>query len=97
MSRTQRQVQQETRDGDGVSMTNRHKERENVWVVVRYDRDMHDPEHAFTVKEIVRDREIAEAEVDRLNRTNADKDCRYWIAMGRLFPESKSAGAERTD
>jgi hypothetical protein len=76
-------------------MTRKHKERKEVWVVVRYDEYVDDPEAAFTVKEIVRDRELAEAEVARLNKVNADKRCRYWVTLGRLFPDGKSAGTER--
>lgn len=75
-------------------MTNKYKEREDVWVIVRYDGDLANPEYFYTVKEIVRDRAIAEAEVARLNKVNADKGCRYWIEMGRLFPQGKSAGVE---
>lgn len=71
-------------------MTNKFREKEHVWVVVRYD-NYKSPESAFSIKEILRSRELAEAEAARLNRVNADKCCRYWVLIGRLFPEGKSA------
>jgi hypothetical protein len=69
-----------------------HKEREQVWAVVRFDGDVDDPAHAFTVKEIVRDQQLAEAEAARLNALNADKGCRYWATPTRLFPDGSAAG-----
>jgi len=69
-----------------------HKERDEVWAVVRYDEFQSDPEVAFTIKEIVRSRELADMEAARLNELNSEKQCRYWVLMGRLFPEDSAAG-----
>lgn len=63
-----------------------------MWAVVRYDEFQDDPEVAFTIKEIVHSRELAEAEANRLNDLSAGKQCRYWVLMGRLFPEGSAAG-----
>jgi hypothetical protein len=69
-----------------------HKERDQVWAVVRFDDGVDDPVHAFMVKEVVRDQQLAESEAARLNGVNADKRCRYWATPTRLFPEGRSAG-----
>jgi hypothetical protein len=74
-------------------MSHRHKPHEVVYAVVRYDFDLGEPEHRITVKEIVRGHEFALAEVERLNRVNADKPCRYFCQMTRLFPPGASAGS----
>jgi hypothetical protein len=44
-------------------------------------------ERAVTVKEILLDRERAEVEVDRLNKVNANKRCRYFWQYTRLVTE----------
>ncbi|MGI8978433.1 MAG: hypothetical protein ACR2FY_04340 [Pirellulaceae bacterium] len=76
-------------------MSHKHKERDEVYAVLRYDA-FHDatalPEECVTVKEVVRSREAAEAEVARLNAINSEKNCRYWCQQTRLFPEGCSAG-----
>ena len=74
-------------------MSRTHKEREQVWAVVRFDEGVDDPSLAFTVKEVVRDQALAEAEAARLNQVNSDKGCRYWATPTRLFPEGTAAGA----
>jgi hypothetical protein len=65
---------------------------EAVYAVVRVDHYIAVPADSFTVKEIVRSQEIAESEVERLNRINADKDCSYFWQYTRLFPAGQSAG-----
>ena len=75
-----------------ATVSRTHKEREQFWAVVRFDEGVGDPTHAFTVKEIVRDQELAESEAARLNAVNADKGCRYWATPTRLFPEGSAAG-----
>jgi hypothetical protein len=72
------------------------KPSEHVYAIIRFDRFQDFSEHSFTVKEIVRSREIAELEVKRLNEMNADKDCTYFWQTTRLFPLGTSAG-NRTD
>jgi hypothetical protein len=77
-------------------MSHKHKEREEVFAVLRYDafhKPETPPEIRVTVKEVVRSRELAEAEVGRLNAVNNDNDCRYWWQQTQLFPEGRSAGA----
>jgi hypothetical protein len=41
-------------------------------------------EHAITVKEVLLDQARAEAEVERLNKLNADKRCHYFCQHTRL-------------
>jgi hypothetical protein len=65
---------------------------EHVYAVVRFDRDMGSPENSFIVKEIVGTQPIAEAEVERLNKLNADKNCTYFWQVTRQFSAGKSAG-----
>ena len=63
-----------------------------MYAVVRFHPAREDPEFAITVKEVVRSREIAEAEVARLNALNADKGARYFCQITRLFGPGESAG-----
>ncbi len=78
-------------------MSHTHKERDEVYAILRWD-GFHSadapPEVLVTVKEIVRSRKLAEAEVARLNALNEGKGCRYWWEQTRLFPEGRSAGSE---
>lgn len=71
-------------------------QREQVYAVLRYDAHLEEtsaPEGRFTVKEIVRDLEIAQAEVERLNRLNGHKNCRYYWQTTRLFGPGESFGS----
>jgi hypothetical protein len=81
-------------------MSRRHKERDEVYAVLRWDGLIHgvdsDPEVLVTVKEIVRSQELAEAEVTRLNALNEGKGVYYWWQSTRLFPEGRSAGGDDT-
>jgi hypothetical protein len=78
-------------------MSRKHKPRQEVYAVVRVDQ-FHSPdtpwEHRITVKEVVTDAGLAQAEVDRLNALNKDKGCVYFKQMTRLFAEGESAGRE---
>jgi hypothetical protein len=65
---------------------------EHVYAIVRFDRFMQSSENSFTVKKIVSAQAVAEAEVNRLNELNADKNCTYFWQATRLFPEGRSAG-----
>ena len=71
-------------------MTTKEKGRDEVYAVVRYDPWL--SEMPFTVKEIVRSLELAQAEVARLNRLNAEKGSVYSWQMTRLYPEGTAAG-----
>jgi len=42
-------------------------------------------ERAVAVKEVLLDQARAEAEVERLNKLNADKECRYFCHYTRLI------------
>jgi len=46
-------------------------------------------ERVVTVKEVLLDQARAEAEVERLNKLNADKQCRYFCQYTRLIPENE--------
>ena len=74
--------------------------REKVWAVVRVGREVSsgNPEHSISVKEIVRTRDIALAEVDRLNELNGERfGCRYFVQMTRLFADGESFGTHPED
>ena len=45
-----------------------------------------------TVKEVVTTAEEARREVDRLNRLNADKGCKYYWQSTHVFPDGGSHG-----
>jgi len=47
-------------------------------------------ERAVTVKEVLLDRTKAEAEVERLNKVNADKQCHYFCKHTRLVSSDES-------
>jgi uncharacterized protein DUF6429 len=69
--------------------------KETVYAIVRFDHFVTITADSFTVKEIVRNRAIAESEVERLNRVNGDKHCSYFLQATRLFPAGRSAGDAR--
>ena len=73
-------------------MSRTYKERIQVFAVVRFDADATDPEMQVTVKELVHELDSAVAEVERLNRLNAQKGCRYFWQATRLFPPGTAAG-----
>jgi hypothetical protein len=73
-------------------MSRKHRHRDEVYAVIRFDPDLGEPEHQVTVKEVVRTREAAEAEVARLNRLNAAKGCRYFWQQTRLFSFDEADG-----
>jgi hypothetical protein len=75
----------------------KHKERAEVFAIVRWD-GFHGsetaPQAGVTVKEVVRSQALAEAEVARLNALNEAKGVHYWWQATRLFPEGRSAGSD---
>jgi hypothetical protein len=72
-----------------------------VFAVIRLDHSFADlsqsagatPQAAVivTVKEIVTTREAAEAEVERLNKLNAEKGCRYFWQQTRFVSDDNAA------
>ena len=48
-------------------------------------------ENAVTVKEVLLDQARAEAEVERLNKLNADKRCHYFCKFTRLVSDSNES------
>ena len=73
-----------------------YKNREEVYAIIRFDDFLGPdakPESKSTVKEIVRSRSLADAEVTRLNNLRKNStSVRYWHQMTRLYPEGTSAG-----
>ncbi|MCL4871425.1 MAG: hypothetical protein KJ063_20895 [Anaerolineae bacterium] len=60
---------------------------EKVYAIIRVDLFQGESvqlRNKITVKKVVRDREVAEKEVDRLNRLQAGKDVEYFWQMSRL-------------
>jgi hypothetical protein len=72
-------------------MSRNHKPREVVYAVLRYDFGAGEPEDSITVKAILWDRTVADAEVERLNGIAEDKRCRYFAQETRLFPREAQA------
>jgi len=67
-----------------------------VYAVVRLELDVATPDLAVAIKEVVPTLEEAEAEVQRLNDLNADKNCRYIWRATRYFPNGRR-GQEDSD
>jgi hypothetical protein len=76
-------------------MSRTHREREDVWVVMRADL-FHGPdaplETLVTAKEVVRSEDLARREVERLS-ANAPERVLYWYTHSGLFPAGSSAGS----
>jgi hypothetical protein len=79
-------------------MSATHKQREQVFAVVRVDLPLSETSVAdsITVKEILSTRELAEREVERLSRLNSGKGCLYFATPTRVFPPATSAGPENS-
>ena len=76
-------------------MSRTHKSREQVWAVIRVDEFLDESTpwcNRITVKEVVRTKELADAEVIRLTKLNEGKQCVYFVSMTRLFPDGAAAG-----
>ena len=77
-------------------MSVKHKERDDVYAVLRADlfHDAGTPlETVITVKEVVRSEDVAKREVERLNALHPDGRVRYWYQHSRLFPPGRSASS----
>lgn len=61
---------------------------DHVYAIIRVDRDDGisgiSNRDRITVKKVVRLKERAEQEVERLNKLNADKGCEYFYQLTRL-------------
>jgi len=78
-------------------MTDKFIGQEAVYAVMRLDPPFEgvvDPQRDVAVKEIVRDLNVAEAEVERLNALAGDRGARYWWLATRLYPAGLAAGPE---
>ena len=75
-----------------VDATRARQPSEHVYAIVRLDSFKESSENSVTVKEIVSTQAMAEAEVERLNELNADKHCKYFWQVTRLFPVGRSSG-----
>ena len=75
-------------------MSSTHREREQVFAVVRVDLPLSETSvaNSITVKEILSTRELAEREVERLSLLNSGQGCIYFATPTRLFPAGASAG-----
>ena len=65
-----------------------------IWVVVRRDGlersfDPENPSHTIALREAVPTMEEADAEAARLNAVNDSKDCIYFAAPVRWFPDGR--------
>src|SRR5260370_29679388 len=89
-----------------MSSANSGRGRQHVYAILRVDnfRGLDVPvEHRITVKKIVWSEAAAKAEVERLNRLQADKDCFYFQQVTRLdnapsdVPESMGSAADPED
>ena len=60
-----------------------------VYAILRVELDVAQPDLAVAVTEVLPTPEEAEAEVQRLNRLNADKKCRYVWRATRFFPDGR--------
>ncbi|MEY4394997.1 MAG: hypothetical protein ACO3GX_16885 [Gemmataceae bacterium] len=66
---------------------------DHIYAIIRLERDVITGElldrNLVTIKKLVRSRENAEQEVDRLNKLNSDKGCDYYFQITRLEREPK--------
>jgi hypothetical protein len=59
--------------------------KEQVFAIIRWDKDISNPQDAFTVKEIIINENNANEEVIRLNKINKDKNAIYYWQATRLY------------
>lgn len=64
-----------------------HSKFPHVYGIVRIDFpfDGNNPGNGISLVKVARSEAVAEAEVSRLNRINADKKCRYFCCVSRLI------------
>jgi hypothetical protein len=68
---------------------------ERIFVVVRFDSELHPPDEAlrFTVVEAFPDESSAVAEADRLNDLNGHKGQQYRVQSARWYPSGRDVTA----
>jgi hypothetical protein len=66
------------------------KTKEQVFAVLRVDREIETPEDSISVVKIVVELEEAIKEVERLNSLNAGKGARYFWQATRYYPTTGS-------
>jgi len=77
--------------------TNRQRARKvAVYAILRLELDVAQPDLAVAVTAVLPTPEEAELEVQRLNRLNADKKCRYVWRVTRFFPDGRHPN-DKTD
>jgi hypothetical protein len=55
-----------------------------VYAIIRFDEEFSEIESKITIKKIVFDIEYAKHEVERLNKLNGEKGCKYFWQLTRL-------------
>lgn len=65
-----------------------HSKFRHVYVVLRIDLPVNNesPENSFSVVKVFSSKMTAEQELNRLNRVNSGKCCRYLLQVTRLVP-----------
>jgi hypothetical protein len=65
-----------------------HSKFRHVYAVLRIDQPVscEAPENSIRVVKVFSSKMTAELEVDRLNKVNSGKDCRYVLQVTRLVP-----------
>ena len=73
---------------------------DHVYAIIRLDRDAVTggipDRNLVMVKKVVRSKEVAEQEVERLNRLNTDKGCEYYYQITRLERATKEQNEQGT-
>ena len=75
---------------EAVCFTGAVRDVDPAYAIIRVDLDVEDDEARFTVRRIVWNEELAEAEVQRLQELNADKGARYLWQYTRV--DRRSSG-----
>jgi hypothetical protein len=68
-----------------------HSKHPHVYPIVRIDTplDPNNPESKIMVVKVLTSQVAVEAEVSRLNQTNADKGCTYFYCTSRLVEQAQ--------
>jgi len=67
----------------------------HVYAVLRIEEDIAG-DQGISVKEILPTMEEAIQEVERLNRLQRGKNCRYFWRIGRCFPEGRNKASDQS-
>jgi hypothetical protein len=60
------------------------RKKDQVFAIIREDKDVLDVQQKVTVVKVVVDQDVADSEVQRLNEVNKDKACEYWWQATRI-------------